>query len=99
VYVLKRIIHDWEDPEALAILRCVRRAIPAHGTLLVVERVLGGPNESLETKLADLNMLVLPGGRERSLDEFRSLFAGAGFELAGSTPTASPLEVIEASPV
>jgi DNA-binding transcriptional ArsR family regulator len=93
------VFHDWEDDGSLAILRSVRRAIPQTGTLLVVDRVLGGPNATLESKLADLNMLVLPGGRERSLDEFRSLFAGAGFELVGSTPTASPLEVIEARPV
>jgi hypothetical protein len=98
-YVLKWIIHDWEDEESLAILRSIRAAIPDHGTLLVVERVVGGPDTPLDTKLADLNMLVLPGGRERSLDEFEALFAGAGFELLGSTPTASPLEVIEARPV
>jgi hypothetical protein len=98
-YLLKWIIHDWEDAESLAILRTVRRAIPAGGSLLVVDRVLGGPNDSLDDKLADLNMLVLPGGRERSLDEFAALFAGAGFELVGSTPTASPLDVIEARPV
>jgi len=98
-YLLKWIIHDWEDEESLAILRSTRRAVPAGGTLLVVDRVIGGDDQSLETKLGDLNMLVLPGGRERSLDEFAALFAGAGFELVGSTPTESRLEVIEGRPV
>jgi O-methyltransferase domain/Dimerisation domain len=98
-YLLKWIIHDWEDEESVAILRSIRKAIPAGGVLLVVDRILGGPNDSLETKLADLNMLVLPGGRERSLDEFAALYAEAGFELVGSTRTESPLEVIEGRPV
>ena len=53
------------------------------GTLLVVERIVGPPNEGPETKLGDLNMLVGPGGQERTLDEFRSLFEAAGYELAG----------------
>jgi hypothetical protein len=98
-YVLKWIIHDWETAESLAILRSVRAAIPDNGTLLIVERVMGGPNETLEAKLSDLQMLVLPGGRERSLDEYRALCAGAGFELVGSTPTSTGFEVIEALPV
>jgi hypothetical protein len=97
-YVLKSIIHDWLDEEALAILRRCREGIPDAGTLLVIERVLGPPNEDLPTKLSDLNMLVAAGGRERSLDEFESLFAAAGFRLVGATPTASGLSVIESVP-
>jgi hypothetical protein len=97
-YVLRAILHDWEDAEASAILRSCRRAIPEHGALLVVERELGGPNENADAKFSDLNMLVLPGGRERTVEEFAALFDSAGFELAGSTPTAAALSVIEARP-
>src|SRR6185295_1619032 len=63
-YLLKSIVHDWEDAEAEAILRVVRRAMPAGGTLLVLERVLAPPNEGRDGKFSDLNMLVMPGGRE-----------------------------------
>ena len=94
-YLLKWIVHDWEDEEAVEILRAVRRA---GGTLLVVERVLGPPNEGAETKLGDLNMLVGPGGRERTIDEFRSLFEAARYELVGTTPSESGHHVIEGAP-
>ena len=94
-YVLKMIIHDWEDAEAAAILRNCRTH---DATVLVVERVVGPPNEDPLTKFADLNMLVSPGGRERTADEFRDLFAGAGLSLEGVTPTESGLCVLEAVP-
>jgi hypothetical protein len=94
-YLLKWIIHDWEDEESVAILRNVRRN---GGTLLLVERVVEAPNEGPETKLGDLNMLVGPGGQERTLDEFRALFEASGYELVGDTPTASGMHVIEGSP-
>ena len=66
--------------------------------LLVVERELGGPNEDPDAKFADLNMLVVPGGRERTVDEFAALFARTGFELVGAMPTAAAMSVIEARP-
>ena len=69
-----------------------------NGTLLVIERALGPPNEDLRTKLSDLNMLVAAGGRERTEEEFESLLAAAGFRLVGATPTASGLSVIESAP-
>jgi hypothetical protein len=94
-YLLKWIIHDWEDEESVAILRTVRAQ---GGTLLVIERVVGPPNEGPETKLGDLNMLVGPGGQERTLDEFRVLFGAAGYELAGNTPTDSGMFVLEGAP-
>jgi len=94
-YLLKWIIHDWEDEEAVAILRTVRSG---GGTLLLVEGIVGPPNEGPGTKLADLNMLVGPGGQERTLDEFRALFEAAGYELTGETPTASGMHVIEGAP-
>ena len=65
------------------------------GTLLVVERIVGPPNEGPEAKLSDLNMLVGPGGQERTLEEFESSFEAAGYELVGATPTASGMLVIE----
>jgi O-methyltransferase domain/Dimerisation domain len=98
-YLLKAIVHDWEDEEAAAILRTCRRAIRPDGTLLVVERILDAPNEGVDTKFSDLNMLVGPGGRERTLDEFRALFERAGFEFRGSTATGGVQAIIAATPV
>jgi O-methyltransferase domain/Dimerisation domain len=98
-YVLKAIIHDWEDEESLAILRACRDAIVPGGALLVVERLLGAPNEQPEAKFSDLNMMVAPGGRERSLEEYGALFEAAGFGLVGETATSGGRSVIEAAPV
>ena len=94
-YLLKWIIHDWEDEEAVAILRTVREQ---GGTLLLIERIVEPPNEGAETKLGDLNMLVGPGGQERTLEEFASLFAAAGYELTRTTRTGSGMHVIEGAP-
>jgi hypothetical protein len=96
-YVLKQIIHDWEDDEAVAILGVVRRSAPAGATVLVVERDLGAPNDSLGAKLSDLNMLVSPGGRERSTDEYAALFDAAGLGYSRAVPSAVGISVYEAN--
>lgn len=98
-YVLKSVLHDWEDEQAATILRACREAVGLAATLVVVERVVGPPNERLEPKLSDLNMLALPGGRERTLQEFEALLDRAGFRLESETPTSSGFSVIAASPV
>jgi hypothetical protein len=96
-YLLKWILHDWEDEECVAILRVIRNAMPEHGFVLVLERDLGGPNENAPAKLSDLNMLVNPGGRERSADEYAELFVAAGLRYVGATPTAAGVTVFEAA--
>jgi len=96
-YLLKSILHDWEDAECVAILRVIREAMPAHALVLVLERDLGGANENPGAKLSDLNMLVNPGGRERSEDEYAALFAAAGLRYEGATPTAAGVSVFEAA--
>jgi hypothetical protein len=97
-YLLKFIIHDWDDERAIAILRTCRRAIPPAGTLLVIERNLGGPNENWDPKFMDLMMLVSPGGQERTRDEYAALFSQAGFRLTASFP-AGDLAIFEGVPV
>ena len=97
-YVLRSIVHDWGDAEAVAILRACRAAMADGGVVLVIERELGGPNENPDAKLSDLNMLVGPGGRERSRDEYAALFGAAGLRLARVVPTAAGADVLEASP-
>lgn len=97
-YLMKAILHDWEDPESIAILRNIRAAIPASGQLLVVERVIGPPNEDLEGAVSDLHMLVMPGGRERTAEEWAALFAAAGFKLAEIRPLARGWQLIVGRP-
>jgi hypothetical protein len=91
-YLLKSVLHDWEDEPAIQILRVCRRAARSGTALLVIERQFALP----ATKLSDLNMLVGPGGRERTAEEYASLLAAAGYELVGETPTAAGVSVFEA---
>ncbi|MEO3470980.1 methyltransferase [Roseomonas sp. CAU 1739] len=102
-YVLKGVIHDWEDAEALAILRNVRAAMDEGGRLLVIERILPeriDPSDVLTPGrfIHDINMMLNPGGRERTEAEFRDLLAPAGLRLARIVPIPCPLSVIEAVP-
>ncbi len=97
-YMLKSILHDWDDDAATAILRSCRRAMARGGALIVIERVIAPPNEAPETKLSDLNMLVNLGSQERTRDEFAQLFATAGFRLADVTATGGVVSVIEGAP-
>ncbi|MBD2043107.1 methyltransferase [Microcoleus sp. FACHB-672] len=95
-YILKSIIHDWDDEEALAILKNCRKAmIGKNSKLLLVENVIPAGNEASMSKLVDLEMLVMAGGRERTEAEYRTLLGAAGFELTNIVPTQMPVSVIE----
>jgi hypothetical protein len=96
-YVLKSIVHDWEDPEAIAILRNVRRAMGPTSVVLIVERLLGEPGDlGLLAAFSDLNMLVGPGGRERTEAEFEALLAAAGLRRSRTVATPTGFVVLEA---
>jgi hypothetical protein len=95
-YLLRRIIHDWDDAESVAILRQCRRAMPAEGKLLLVEAVIQPPNRPDFAKLSDINMLVALGGRERTEEEFAALLAEAGFTMTQVLPTEWRSNIIEA---
>jgi hypothetical protein len=97
-YIMKHIIHDWDDDKSVVILSNIREALAGKrdGRVLLVETVLQAGNAPDLGKLIDLEMLLLPGGKERTADEFAALFARAGFTLTAITPTQSPLSVIEA---
>ena len=97
-YLLKAILHDWEDAESVAILKVCRRAMTPAARLLILERRVAPPNEGPESKFSDLNMLVMPGGQERTRGEFAALFAAAGFRLSQVVPTSSRISVIEGVP-
>lgn len=95
-YILKHIIHDWDDDSARRILVALRRAMPENGKLLIAEMILPGMNEPGFAKLLDIEMLLIPGGRERTTDEYRALLASAGLKLTRVVATRSPVSLIEA---
>ncbi len=98
-YLMKFIIHDWDDDRSAAILRNCRRAMGDAGRLLVVDRVIRPGNTPDSAKLADMNMLVQTvGGRERTPQEFCHLLAASGFALAAIYQTAGELCVVEGLP-
>lgn len=97
-YVMKSILHDWSDDDSIRILRTIRAAAAPSARLLIVERVLGGRNDDLEGKLMDLHMLVMPGGLERTVKEWRDLFAAGGWTLGGIRPIVSGFQLIEGVP-
>lgn len=97
-HILKFILHNWPDESAVAILNSCRRALAHDSRLIVIERTLAGPNEGTETKFADLNMLVHPGGRERTRKEFDRLLAKAGFRLIAVKPLNGEIALIESAP-
>ena len=98
-YLMKSVIHDWDDDQARIILANCRKAVPADGALLLVEWDLFGENVPSNGKFIDIVMLILTGGRERSVDEYRDLLASTGFRLNKVFPTAAQFAVIEALPV
>ncbi len=86
VYVLAQILHDWDDEQALTILRNCRRSITRDGRLVLLEQVVPDGDTPSYAKLLDLIMLVLLGGKERTESEWRDLLKAGGFELLEITP-------------
>jgi SAM-dependent methyltransferase len=97
-YLLCGVIHDWDDGRAMKILGNCRRAMASNGRVLLVDMVVPESDASCFSKLLDLNMLVMTGGRERTTAEFRTLLDAAGYKLTRIVPTMAPQSVIEASP-
>jgi O-methyltransferase domain/Dimerisation domain len=99
-YIMKHIIHDWDDERAAVLLGNIRRQLQGkpNGRLLLIEAVIQPGNQPDIMKLIDMEMLAAPGGRERTADEFKALFARSGFELTRVVPNESPLALIEARP-
>jgi O-methyltransferase/methyltransferase family protein len=97
-YLLKTIIHDWDEETALLILRNVRAAMGAAAKLLLLEMVLPQHASSHFGTMLDLEMLVNAGGKERTRTEYANLLARAGFRLQRVVETAGPLSIVEATP-
>lgn len=99
LYLLKLILHDWKDAEAIAILKNIRRAIQPGGRVAIVESVV--PEELVPSlgRALDISMMAITGGRERTMLEYKKLLEESGFSVTRYTPTASAYSVIEAQPV
>jgi len=95
-YVMKHIIHDWDDERSVTILKNIRKAMRPGGRVLVVESVVPEGDEPHYSKLLDLEMLASPGGVERTAEEYAELFRQAGLRLTRIIPTRSPFSIVEA---
>ncbi len=96
-YLLKHIIHDWDDTACLGILKAIRSAMAPGARVLIVEQIIPPGNAPFPGKLLDLNMLIMTeGGRERTAAEYTDLLERAGFRLSRIVQTPSPVSVVEA---
>lgn len=95
IYILKHIIHDWNNEQCISILANCRKAMATGSKVLVVEMVLPEGNEPFIGKLLDLEMLLFLPGCERTEAEYRTLFDKAGLELSSVIPTPSPFSIME----
>jgi hypothetical protein len=98
-YLLSHVIHDWNEDQCVTIFSKCRRAMKPNGRLLIVETVLPAGDNPHPGKLLDMAMLVIPGGQERTDQEYGSLLGKAGFRLTRVVSTPSPVSVVEALPV
>ena len=94
-YMMKHIIHDWDDESSIKILRNIRSAMDENGRILIVEMVVPEGTEPHPSKALDILMLVMEGGKERTKDEYEKLLEASGFRLTRVVPTKSPYSVIE----
>jgi hypothetical protein len=99
-YLLKSIVHDWDDERGLAILQTCRRAMTSEAKLVLLERalpdIIDNPDEALSTVMSDLHMMVELGGRERTINEYREFLALAGLHPTRAVTTGSEFVAIEA---
>ena len=97
-YIMKWIIHDWDDERAIRILKNCRNQMPSDGRIILVDCVVPETDEPHFSKFIDLNMLVMTGGKERTAKEFEELLAAAGFKLLRVIPTDLPTSIVEGAP-
>jgi hypothetical protein len=99
VYVLKRVLFDWTDEEAVKILKNCRQAMQSGALLLIIEPFIGPPNEPSPAHLYDMMFLVLLHGRLRTVDEYAGLLGQTSFHIERILPTESEVSILEASAI
>ena len=95
---MKRTIHDWSDDQSISILSACRAGVANGGRLLVVDSVVPSDMGFSPIKFMDLIMMLFSGGKERTEEQFRTLFAGSGWRLNRIISTNSPLSIVEGVP-
>lgn len=97
IYMLKRILHDWSDQDAIRILRGIRTAMSADSRVAVIDAVIKPGNDADPNKYLDVGIMTLLSGRERTAEEFEALFAEAGLQVLRIIPTPAPstMSIIE----
>lgn len=97
-YMMKHIIHDWPDELSLKILRHCRAGVNPGGKLLVIDQVIQSGNDFDPGKFLDLEMLIFPGGCERTEKQFHDLFAASGWRIQRVIPTPAGISIVEGVP-
>jgi hypothetical protein len=98
-YMMKHVIHDWPDEVCVKILASCRKGVNPGGKLLVADSVIQPGNEFSFGKIMDIQMMLFPGGLERTQEQFHELLAASGRRLNRVIPTAAPESIVEAVPV
>ena len=98
VYIVSHCIHNWDEPSCVRILANCRRAMQQAGRLLIIEALVRPGDEPDPAKILDLAMLLIPGGQERSQEEYRILLEKAGLRLTRVVSTRTSASIIEAIP-
>ncbi len=96
-YLLRHIIHDWDDEKSVLILSNIRKVLPEHGKVLMIEAILPEGNTPHPGKMFDWIMMGIPGGIERTLAEYKTLFAKSGLHIQRVIPTLGLNSIIEAT--
>ncbi|MCX6251469.1 MAG: methyltransferase [Bacteroidetes bacterium] len=96
VYILKNIIHNWNDEKAVVILSNIKKALPVDGKILLIEMIIEEDNSPSFGKLIDIQMMTFfDGAKERTLEEFRRIIADSGLRVNRIIPTIAPVSIIE----
>ena len=96
-YLVMEVIHDWSDAESVSILKAIRRAAPPHATLLVIEEMVPEDPGPAWSKMLDIHMLALIGGKQRTRLEYEALFSAAGFSFRREIETGAGISILEAN--
>jgi O-methyltransferase len=97
VYMVMEVIHDWGDAESISILKAIRRAAPSHAKLLLIEEMVPDDIGPAWSKMLDIHMLVLLGGKQRTRREYEVLFDAAGFSFEREIDTGAGISILEAT--
>lgn len=95
LYIMKHIIHDWDDTLSIKILKNIRSSMNDNGKVLIIEMVVPEGNEPHPSKMMDIQMLIAEGGKERTGNEYKDLLEAAGLKLRSIIPTKSPYSLVE----